>query len=471
MTISQFFVILLARWKVLVGVFLSVVIAAGVVLALLPKTYTATASVLVEIKADPISQIIPGANQGHLATQVDIIGSERVTRRVVRNLKLDQNPGLRQAWREATEGEGEFEGWMAAVLSRRLDIKPSQQSSVIFVSYKSDDPRFSAAIANAYVQAYVDTVVDLRTDPAKSYSSFFEARSKDLRDQIEKAQTKLSEFQRSNGIIAADERLDVEMARMNELAGQLVAVQAISAESGSKQAAAGKSDNTQEVLLNGLISSLKADLARQEATFQQLTSRLGDNHPQVLEAKAMMADARRKIAAETARVTSGVGVTNTINRQREAEIKAAFDAQKTKVLKMRELHDQASVLQRDVDNAQRAYDAVMLRYNQQSLESQTTQSNVGILSRATEPGAPTGPKVLIGMLLAVFGGTLLGVLAALGVETMNRKVRTLEDVTHSLGLPVIGLMPGPDRRRLMGRRMQPMMARRVLGQLPMSATK
>ena len=149
-------------------------------------------------------------------------------------------------------------------------------------------------------------------------------------------------------------------ARLNELSTQLVALQAVAAESGSRQsqAQAGGSDRLQEVVNNPNLSALRADIARAEAKLQEINSRLGDNHPQVIEAKANIASLRSRLATETGRVTGSLGVSNSINRQREAEIRATLEAQRSRVMRMRTAREEGSVLLRDVEAAQRAYDAV-----------------------------------------------------------------------------------------------------------------
>jgi chain length determinant protein EpsF len=307
-------------------------------------------------------------------------------------------------------------------------------------------------MANAFVQSYLDTALELRTDPARQFSSFFDARTKEARDALEKAQSRLSAFQEKNGIIATDERLDVETARLNELSSQLTALQAISAESGSRQAQAQgqQADRLQEVLNNSLIAGLKADVARSEANLQQLSTRLGENHPQLLEARAALAEQRAKLEAETRKVTGGVGVTNTINRQREQEIQRALEAQRQKVLRMKAVRDEGLVLIRDIENAQRAFDAIQQRFVQTSLESQTTQSNVNMLTQALPPLEPSSPRVVLNTILAFVGGVLLAIGAALGLELRDRRVRNIDDAVDALGLPVIGSLPKPGSRIKLG---------------------
>jgi uncharacterized protein involved in exopolysaccharide biosynthesis len=233
MTFSQFLSILRARRILFIAVLLGVIVPVVVISLLWPKKYVGTASVVVDIKPDPISGLTQALmTPGLLATQVDIISSERVTRRVIRALKLTEVPAIREDWSSDTAGENiDIETWLVAALQKRLDVKPSRESSVINIEYGAPDPKFAAGMANAYAQAYLDTVLDLRVDPAKRFNSFFDARAKDARDALEKAQNRLSEFQREKGVVMTDERMDIENQRLNELTSQYVMVQSLSAES------------------------------------------------------------------------------------------------------------------------------------------------------------------------------------------------------------------------------------------------
>ena len=472
MTFGQFLSILRARWWVVALVLGLTVAATLLVSLLLPRQYTATASVVVDFKPDPISAFAfgGGASPAYMATQVDIIRSERVAQRVVRNLKLNENPQVRQEWLDETGGEGNIEVWLASVFQKQMDVVPSRESSVIAISYKAPDPRFAAGLANAFAQAYIDTALELRTDPARLYSTFFENRAKEARETLEKAQSKVSAFQKQAGIIATDERLDVETARLNELSSQATMMQALLAESASRQAQAqgGQGDRMQEVLNNANVSQLKADISRAEAQLQQLATRLGDKHPQVEEAKASLAELRSRLEAETRKVTGSVTVSANINRQRLGEVQRALQAQRDKVLKMKAVRDEGLVLLRDAENAQRSYDALLQRFTQTSLEGQTTQSNINLLTQATPPLEPSSPRLLLNTLLSIFLGTLLAVGTALLLELKDRRVRNVDDVVEALGLPVLGLMPKPGTQLQLGAGRVSPMQQRLMAPLPQS---
>ncbi len=470
MSLTQFLAILRARWWVAL---LVLVLTVGTTVAIslsLPKQYTASATVVVDVKPDPIVGTLyaGGAAPAFMATQVDVIQSDRVAQRVVKNLKLAENPTIRAQWQDATNGQGNIEQWLSETFQKNLDVKPSRESNVITLTYKSPDPRFAAALANAFVKAYLDTTLDLRVDPARQYSTFFDARAKEARERFEAAQSKLSEFQKDKGIIANDERLDIETTRLNELSSQLVMLQALASESGSRQAQAqgASAERMQEVLNNPLISGLKADLSRSEARLQELSARLGESHPQVAEAKANIASVRERLESETQRVTGGVGVTANINRQREGNVRVSLESQRAKVLKLKAVRDEGAVLQRDVESAQRGYEALLARLTQTSLEGQSTQSNVHVLTEASPPMQPSGPRVMTNSMLSLVIGIALAIGAAIALEMLDRRVRVVDDLAAAVGLPVLGMLPRPDAKRLLGGQRVSLMQQRIVASLP-----
>ena len=349
MSATQFLSILRARWKIALAVLLLTVATTLGISLILPKTYTGTAAVVVDVKSpDPIfgalfqGQLV----SGYMATQVDIMTSDSVARRVVHELKLADNADVREQWQEETGGQGDIESWYAGIVEKYLNVAPARESSVINVSYKAGDPQTAAAVANGFVKAYMDTSVELRNDPGKRYSTFFDARAKDLRDKLDAAQAKLSDYQKKNGIIGTDDRLDIETQRLNELSTQLVTLQAIAAESEARGAQArSQSERMSEVLNNPVIGSLKAQISSQQARLSELNNRLGENHPAVQEAKANLAALHKRLDQEVSRVSGSVAVGNTVNRSREAEVRALLEAQRNKLLKLRTQRDEIAALQ------------------------------------------------------------------------------------------------------------------------------
>ncbi len=467
MTLRQFLAVVRARWRLAASTFLVCVGGALAIAFLLPRQYSASASIVIDVKTpDPIAGVVfPALTQpSYMATQVDIIESDRVAVKVVRALRMTENADMRTQWQEATQGAGSFEIWLANLLQKSLDVKPSRESNMLHVTFKSVDPRFSAAVANAFVKSYIDTTAELRVGPARQYASFFDERSKQLLDAVERAQSRLSEFQRSNGILGNEERLDVETARLNELSSQLVSLQGIRADSQGREAAARSSpDQLQDVISHPVVADLRKAILLQQAKLEEMTTRFGDSHPEIIQQRANVAELQLRMRQETERLSRSVAISNGINSSREAQVRAALDAQRVKVLKTKQLRDEMAVLQREVEHAQRAYDAVMTRLNLTSLESQNTLTNASILVPASEPAKPSSPQRLLIALLGVLVGVCTAIALVLLRESTDRRVRTLEDVSRTLGLPVLGRMLGREGRTLLGKVRRHPIPIRVLG--------
>lgn len=437
------------RW-IAAGV-LGTIVAATLAASLLAgPTYRATATVLVDAKrSDPIlgpmaPTLVPA---GFMATQVDIINSPRVVFRAVRELKLDTNPLARQIWQDEGKGRGTIEQFFAERLQRGLEARPSRESNVISIVFSGADPAFAATVANAVAKAYVETSVELLADPARTSAHWFDERVKQLRDELEAAQTRLSEYQQQHQVLATDERLDMETSRLNELNTQLTTIQAQRAESASRdREARGRLAASPDVLQNPVIQSLRGDIARAEGKHTELAAQLGPNHPQLKRSQAELDTLKAKLDAEMRQVASGVSTSNLVNEQREGQARAALDAQKKHVLDLRTQHAELSVLQREVDNAQKAYDLAAQRLSQTSLESQAQQTNIQLLSEALPPTSKSSPHTMLNLVVASFFGTILAVGAALGREYSDRRLRRVDDAARVYGLPVLAQLSGRDGR-------------------------
>jgi chain length determinant protein EpsF len=462
MSLKQFILVLLARWKVAAGIFV-VVLVAGALFTLLSTTmYTAAATVVVDMKADPIAGVATQTQlmSSYIATQVDIINSPRVAQRVVKLLKLDTDPNYVEQWRDSTGGKGDIVVWIAAKLEKKLAVTPSRDSSVIEISIEGPDPKFAAVLANAFAQAYMDTAIDLRVDPAKQYAAWFAEQSKALLLDLQAKQKKLSDWQAETGIVATDGRLDIENARLAELSSQLVQIQALRQDSQSRQhQSTGDYDSLPEVLQNPLIANLKGELSLAEAKLQDIGTSMGKNYPDYRNTAAEVASLRQRIAAETAKIAESLGNTTQINLRREADIRAALDAQKKKIFELSHERDQAAVLQNDVVTAQRNLDAVTQRLAQSSLESQTQQANISLLTPAVEPLFRSSPRLLLNAAITVFLGGVLAVAAALGLEFSDRRIREDIDLAQLGGIPLLVRLPRIKADGRSGRSISPLLGR------------
>lgn len=427
---------------------LGLTVATAIIVSLiLPKSYTATTTLVVNFKGtDPVTgATIPAMLMpGYLKTQTEIVSSRRVARNVVEKLNLASSPVVRQQFEDDTQGQGDVNDWLADRLLQSLEVEPSRESSVISISYRGADPRFAAALANAFAASYAETNLRLKVEPSQQAAAWFNEQIKGLRENLEKAQAKLSAYQREHGIIAVDERLDVETARLADLSSQVVMAQSQTFDSLSRQRQLGQGGAAEspDIMANPLIQGLKSQLVQAEAKFTEVSQRMQKNHPQYQAAANEVANLKTRIDEEVVKAGSSIGQAAKISQRREGDLRAALSAQKSKLLELKQQRDDIAVLTREVENAQRVYDLAMQRFSQTSMEGQANQTDVAVLNVAVPPLKPSSPRVFLNAVLSLFLGTLLGLGFALLVEMVDRRIRTADDVSVIAGLPVLGSLNG-----------------------------
>ena len=454
MTLKQYLRIVWARKWLVLALFIVVAAAGVAVTLLLPKQYTAETSLVVEMRIDPaLGALAPAlAAPSYMATQVEILRSERVASRVVKMLGVERSAAAVQQWRDETNAKIPLDRYFASLLQKGLGIEPLRGSSVLNVSFSARDPIFAQAAANAFAQAYMDVSVELRIAPARQSAAFLDDQTKVLRTNLEQAQTRLSKYQQDKGIVVSDERLDQENARYNALVAQLALAQAERVDASTRQRNTG-TETSPDVLQSGAVQGLKAQLVAAQTRLTEISAIVGNNHPSRVQLEAQIGELKGQLAAEVKRVSGGTTTINRGSSQKIEELKALADQQKKQVLSMRSDRDQISVYLRDVETAQRAYEAVTSRVGQLNLESQNNQANTRLLSPAVEPLEPSRPKVLVGLAASILGGLVAGIAFALGLELLDRRVRDPQDLMAIPGVPVVGVLRPPGSKRPVFRRL------------------
>jgi uncharacterized protein involved in exopolysaccharide biosynthesis len=314
---------------------------------------------------------------------------------------------------------------------------------VIQIGFKGGNPESTAAIANAFATAYIQTSIELRAQAAKLIADWFDKQMISLRERLERAQLVLSSYQQKYGIVTIKDRIDLENSHLTELSVQLVNSMAHTNELQSRKdflattiKQGGALESFQEVLKSTTIGLLKSELATAEANFVKLSKWADINHPQYQQLKAEVNSLQQKIKSEIKIELNSIDSNLSSSQQLDKIIATALAEQKAKVLELKKQNDEIAVFQREVENAQRAYDAAMQRGVETRMESEMSQTDISILNPAIPATKASNPKVRLNIILSIFLGGLLGAGSAILVELLDRRVRSAIDILEVLNLPV-----------------------------------
>jgi succinoglycan biosynthesis transport protein ExoP len=463
LNLQQFLLALRARFGVFVLVLVATVLAAAAVTLMLPKSYKATVSLLVDVKDEQSLSnsmrplMLPQERLSYLQTQKDIIVSKKVARKVVQDLKLAEKPSALATLKGETVEGVSIEDRLVEGLLKMVKVETSQ-SDVIEVSFSSPDRYFSMQVANAFARAYISTLLELRVQPAREAAAWFDEQLKGLRANLEDAQAKLTDNHQRQKIVSADERLDVENTRLSALSDEVVRAQEQTYQWNSREQQAHKfleegasPDRLPDVLDNAFVQRLKGDLLHGETRLRELATQYGRNHPQYQRQESEIQSLREKLDAEMRKVVIGIESSARQSRQREAALAQSMAAQRSRMLGQKESRNDFTVLRRNVESAERAYDTAMQRSVVSQVESRSNQTNVTVLNPAVVPSAPASPKVALNIALSVVVGGMLGIGLVLLLEITDRRVRSLNDLDNAWNVPLLGeLKPWKPANRLLG---------------------
>ncbi len=437
--------ILIARRLLIGGVALAVIALTLIITVATPKRYMATTDLIVDGKGqDPISgQSMPARIMaGYLATQAEIIRSRNVASKVIDELKLTANEELIH---ELSLPDNQSEGRKALLtyLDTGLVVDTERESNVLNISFKAKNPLLAAQIADAFAQAYIQTNLELRIEPAKQTARWYDQQLASLRTALVERQNALSAYQEKHDILVNNDRLDLESAKLAELSSMLIAVQneRLNNTTRNNQISGSHGAIPAQALDNPQVQRLSTELAQAQAKLNDLLTRVGENHPQYRQAQGDVDSLNQQLEQALRLINGSVRSSVELSQSREEQLKSELAAQKERVLQFSRSRNEFTLLKQEVDNSQAAYDAALARATQTKLESQVALTDISILNTALPPIRPTTPRAAMNLLLGALTGTLFGIGIALCREWMDRRIRNQYDIEQSLGLPVLSYIP------------------------------
>jgi uncharacterized protein involved in exopolysaccharide biosynthesis len=444
------------RWIVILSV-IACVAAGGVYYAFAPRTYAASAVLLLDphlgrgLGADPVQ---PGyvSDTSAIDSQVKLLTSQSVLKRVADSEHLEQDPDFNGENRSLlsrligpARPPGEAVDLIA--LAERITIKRPERTYVVEVQAAAPSGEKAANLANAVVRSYNDDQIAARVQAAENDSRWVRQKLSDLETQIRAAENKVESYKSANRIVSTDglrsneqqvadltKELGTARARASEAKARLDQVQRI-----AKQ---GRIEASADALRSPVIERLRTQQADSERELARLSESLGARHPALIEAQAQNARVKGLIRDELTRIQAGIEAEYNAARANAASLEREIDQLKgqsnvtsQKLVPLRQLEREVEVLRASYDRFAKIKDTL----TQQESESPPAR----VVATARPPLSPSSPRRLVVALLSLGGGVFLGLALALLTEHSARSRYTppqFADSRREAG-------PAPARRR------------------------
>lgn len=454
-------VVLRRLWRgsgfiVLGGLFM--VAATVALLGLIPPSYTSSIQVLVDptdlrVVENDVNARAPQADSGVsiAESQVRVIQSDNVLRRVITKLHLDQddefvrpdaaNPTL--AWIKGALGMNPPAASRDPVnialdtLQTKLAVRRAERTFVIDVAVQSRDPEKAAKIANAVGDAYFAEEAGARTEAARRAFDSLAGRLNSLKRDVEQAEGQVVRYREDHKLVASSGRLLTDQ-QLGDLNQQLVTSSIKTAEAKSrldqarKMKAADASTALPEMLQSLEMQALRQQYATLSRNTAELATRLGERHPAMAEQYAQQRDMQRLIQREKERIIETTQKDYDRAAASETAIRTNLDKVKTETVTSDRAYVGLRELERTLEARRGVYEAYLRRAREASEQERLNTTNVRIISVATparQRTFPPSPKIVLPVALVL--GLVLGAGIALMLGADSDRRRGLREAGRS----------------------------------------
>jgi capsular exopolysaccharide synthesis family protein len=465
------------RWFVALVALLAMVITIFICKRL-PPTYTADGAIVVASRKISIPEVegalvTPTGDAAFVRSEMAVLRSRSVLRKVAAKLKLDQipefNPRLRppddsiltyidpRRWLSrlighppssgANERE-QVEAYVEGTLRRNLSVVNEGRDYVIAIHYRSQNPTLSAAIVNALMQTYLSQNAAAAASATLSANTSLNARAEELHRDLSAAERKVQDFTKRTGLVETNQGT-VSAQQLADLNTQLAHAQAdlATADAQYRQALAvertgGSAASQSEVLASPLIQKLRSQEAEVEQNRADLITRVGPQHPDLKAANRQLQEIRAAIRIEIDKIAKSLKGQVEVMRAREASLHARVMRLRKAAATGAQIRDELQRLKNDVASKRKAYDDFLVRVAETAKPGDKPLPDARIVSAAVAPIHPSGPRTLPSAMLAGFIGALLGIAGALIYDQLDHGIETLEQAQALMGLPGLAALPG-----------------------------
>jgi polysaccharide biosynthesis transport protein len=434
LSLAQVFSMLRAHLKLASIIVASIIALTALVTKFLPRTYTATATMIVNYQVSQGGTEIPSwLITTYMATQVELMRSPEVLLPVVDQLGLTLDPEFISGFRGGDSVA--LRNYVETVLDKQLDVEQGRGSQLLYVNASSRSPVKAAQIANAVADVYSRNERQRLKDPADDRARNYTAQLAELQAKVMAAQQKVTDLRQQTGTAPISTEnsapgADADTQTLISLEQQLLQAE-------NTRRAAESATNIAPVGSGGAgatspqIQQLNTEIVTKELQLSQLSATYGARHPKVLELKSDLNQARKNVKEEVRKYLNDA-------RQIEDKLRRAVDAQRQKILAVRTVQDQGAKLQLELESTQSVYKRALDGYDQIVFASAGKSTNVSFVSRAAVPAEASKPNkvkfLLIGSVLAILFGIASPVLYEM---LFDRRLHCRDDFERHFGVPVL----------------------------------
>jgi len=414
-------------------------------------------------------------------TQYEILRSRELARRVVRRLNLKENPNFnghapqpRDPITLVRQGRASASAWARGLFAKQAPVEapvpvadesaqeagligaylggviitPYAATRLVDVVYQHTDPEFAAVAANALAEEYTQQNLDQRLSNNQKELTFVNEQLEAATLKVKEGEQALQQYREVNNAQSLDDRQNIVVARLTSLS------QAVTEKRTERQQketlynqvrgadpSSDAADTFPAIGNNPSVVTAQSQLAALKAEQISLAQTYGPDAPKMREVDSKIEAAARLLVAERRKVIDSAKNDYEAAVAQERNFGSDLDRANSANVDLDRKSGDYRILQRDLDSQRQIFQSLLDRQKQLSVVANSRANNVRLVDRAEPKHSPISPNPRRDWLTAILAGITLAFGLAFGIEYLDDTIKTPEDITKRLKLPLLGLVP------------------------------
>ena len=420
-----------------------------------PKIYEASCQIVIESNAPQILQVRDAVELGSgsaytpkdfYETQFRIIQSSAIAQKVADKLGLAHDPDYAGLAGRGPSGDTLS---LARALAGQVSVKSVKDTRISQILVRDRKPERAALLANTFAETYIEANLDYKLEGSRAANAWLSEQEVELRKKLEDSEIALFKFKKDRGL------LDIDLGQKQNMSEQIlqnlnsrlaeIRLKRIELESTRTfvEAAHDQSDKESVPAVAGMesLQRLRESFVEFAKIKADLAGKYGPEHPRIKIIEAQM-DAVQK--AYQHEIDTHLKIFENSYQAlvaTEKSLVSIMEKEKLKAIELSKLGIEYKPYERTADQNGKMYELISKRQKEIDLSGLLRANNVRVLERAIRPGAPSSPRPMQNLMIALACGLGLGIVLAFAIETLDNTLKTQIDVETFLGVPVLGLIP------------------------------
>lgn len=421
-------------------------------------------------------------------TQVQILSSPSLLRRVAKNLDLEhnsnflnsrvENPSTMQsllrmfgfskpaepvktqtlALKErplqsganlTTDDPAEIEKLAPFVdaLVGMIQVEQVKKTRLIDIRATHTDPTVATKVVNATADAFGLWNLEVKTKTNTVAGTYMVKRIAELQSQIRNGEEQLMNYAQSHEILSLDASQNTVVERLTGLNKELLEAENDRglAEAAYRASLAPGAAEANAEISDKQITDFKGRLAELKQKRAQLMLTDTEESPEVKDLSQQISSLEKQLeeTRSSAKKTITVNLETNYRKalEREKTLRASFNQQRGETVAQNQAAINYNILKQEIETNKELLAGLMQRSKENDVSMAGTPNNIHVVDYASVPKGPIGPRRMQAVVMALMLALAFGVGLALFLEYLDDSVKTPSDIESGLRLPSLAIIP------------------------------